>query len=68
MQSCLRTGDEKSAHLCLERLIARFGLENERVMALRGLYQEATAEDNAALERVLEDYESILARDQTNMV
>jgi ER membrane protein complex subunit 2 len=68
MQSCLRTGDEQSAHVCLERLTNRFGSENERVMALRGLFQEAIAEDDAALQRVLEEYDSILARDQTNMV
>lgn len=68
MQSCLRTGDEQSAHICLERLTSRFGSENERVMALRGLFREAIAEDDAALERVLEEYESILSRDQTNMV
>jgi ER membrane protein complex subunit 2 len=68
MQSCLRTGDEQSAHVCLERLTSRFGSENERVMALRGLFQEAIAENDAALERVLEEYDSILARDQTNMV
>ena len=68
MQSCLRTGDEQSAHVCLERLTSRFGLENERVMALQGLFQEAMAEDDAALQRVLSEYDSILARDQTNMV
>lgn len=68
MQSCLRTGDEQSAHVCLERLTSRFGSENERVMALRGLFQEAIAEDDAALQCVLEEYDSILARDQTNMV
>ena len=61
-------GDEQSAHECLERLTSRFGSENERVMALRGLFQEAIAEDDTALERVLEEYDSILARDQTNMV
>ncbi len=68
LQSCLRTGDEQSAQVCLERLVSRFGLENERVMALQGLLQEALAEDDAALERVLKEYDSILARDQTNMV
>ena len=68
MQSCLRTGDEQSAHICLERLASRFGSENERVMALRGLFQEAIAEDDVALGRVLEEYDSILAIDHTNMV
>jgi len=68
MISCLHTGDEKSAHLCLERLIKRFGASNERVMGLRGLYQEACAENNAALEQVLQEYENILKEDPTNMV
>src|SRR5450755_4230304 len=68
MQSCLRTGDEQSAHLCLDRLTSRFGAENERVMALRGLFQEAIAEDKAALQNVLDEYASILTQDPTNMV
>jgi hypothetical protein len=68
MLSCLRTGDEQSAHLCLERLTGRFGAENERVMALRGLFQEAIAADDAALKQVLKEYENILAKDSSNMV
>lgn len=67
MLSCLRTGDEQSAHLCLERLTARFGAENERLMALRGLFQEATAGDDAALKQVLEEYEAILEKDSSNI-
>ena len=66
--SCLRTGDDNSAHLCLERLIDRFGATNERVMGLRGLYQEAVAEDEAALEKVLQEYEHALAEDPINTV
>ena len=68
MIACLRTGDEKSAHLCLERLIKRFGDSNERVMGLRGLYQEACAENKTALEKVLKEYEGILGEDPTNIV
>lgn len=68
MLSCLRTGDEKSAHLCLERLTDRFGSDNERLMALRGVFQEATAENDAALQKVLDEYEKILAADSSNMV
>lgn len=68
MQSCLRIGDQQSAHLCLERLTSRFGSENERVMALGGLFQEAIAEDKAGLERILNEYDAILARDPTNTV
>jgi ER membrane protein complex subunit 2 len=68
MQSCLRTGDQQSAHLCLERLTSRFGSENERVMALRGLFQEAIAEDKSGLQRILDEYDAMLARDPTNTV
>jgi len=66
MLSCLRTGDDKSAHLCLEKLSDRFGPKNERVMGLRGMYQEAVAEDDRALERILEEYTTVLAEDPTN--
>lgn len=66
--SCLRTGDDKAAHVCLEKLIDRFGATNERVMGLRGLYQEAVAKDDAALETVLAEYEEVLAEDPANMV
>lgn len=64
--SCLRTGDEKAASLCLDRLSQRFGVSNERVMALRGLFQEAIAHDNAALKKVLKEYEKILVDDPSN--
>ena len=66
--SCLRTGDDKGAFLCLERLIDRFGATNEKVMGLRGLYQEAVAENKAALERILRQYDDILAEDPVNTV
>jgi len=66
--SCLRTGDEESAHLCLKRLSERFGEENERLMALRGLFQEAIAKDDAALKQILGEYENILKADPSNMV
>ena len=68
MLSCLRTGDEESAHLCLERLTARFGTDNEKLMALRGLFQEAVAQDDVALKQVLDGYETILKKDPSNMV
>ena len=66
--SCLRTGDDKAAHLCLERLIDRFGATNERVMGLRGLYQEAVAQDDVALNRILQEYNEVLADDPVNAV
>jgi tetratricopeptide (TPR) repeat protein len=66
MLSCLRTGDEQSAHTCLERLTERFGADNERLMALRGLFQEAVANDDVELKKVLEEYDVILANDPSN--
>lgn len=68
MLSCLRTGDERAAHECLERLILRFGDDNERIMAFKGLLKEADAPDNAALEKVLKEYDDILAKNETNIV
>lgn len=65
--SCLRTGDNKAARQCLEKLLARFGEKNERVMALRGIYEEAVAEDNKALNQVLVQYDGILKEDPTNI-
>lgn len=68
MLSCLRTGDEDSAHLCLKRLTERFGEDNARLQALRGLFQEAVAKDDAALKQVLGEYDRILVEDPTNTV
>ncbi|MCJ1438950.1 hypothetical protein MMC27_008340 [Xylographa pallens] len=65
--SCLRIGDDKSAYLCLERLIKRFGASNERAMGLRGLYQEAVAEDDAAFKAIYAEYGRILTDNPTNM-
>ena len=66
--SCLRTGDDKAAHLCLERLVDRFGATNERVMGLRGLYQEMVAKDEVALNKVLQEYSESVADDPVNAV
>ena len=66
--SCLRTGDDKAGFMCLEKLIERFGATNERVMGLRGLYQEAVAENDAALEKILKEYTGVLAGNPTNTV
>ncbi|KAL8694144.1 MAG: hypothetical protein Q9218_001141 [Villophora microphyllina] len=60
------TGDDKAAHFCLEKLAERFGTNNERVMGLRGLYQEAMADDNSALEQMLHEYDEILSEDSSN--
>lgn len=65
--SALRTGDETSARAVLERLEARFGEHNERIITLRGIYNEATAQSNSDLEKVFDGYEKILKEDPTNM-
>ncbi|KAI0408177.1 tetratricopeptide [Xylaria palmicola] len=65
--SCLRTGDDESAHQCLGRLVNRFGDDNERVMALKGLLKEATATDNAVLDLVLGEYDQILQENPPNV-
>ena len=66
--SCLRTGDDKAAFNCLEKLMDRFGATNERVMSLRGMYQEAVAKDDTVLERVLKEYNNVLDEDIVNIV
>lgn len=66
--ACLRTGDDKSAEVCLERLTIRFGPANERVMGLRGIFQEAVAEDKRELEKILDEYEKILRENPVNVV
>ncbi|KAL5121909.1 tetratricopeptide repeat domain-containing protein [Pleosporales sp. CAS-2024a] len=65
--SALRTGDETTANAILERFEARFGSQNERIITLRGLYNEATARSDADLEKVCEGYDKILSQDPTNM-
>ena len=66
--ACLKTGDIPSAYQCLERLVLRFGADNERVMAFEGLIKEAEASHNGELEGVLEEYAAILAENSTNIV
>ncbi|KAI1106131.1 tetratricopeptide [Jackrogersella minutella] len=65
--SCLRTGDDESAHRCLGRLVNRFGNDNERIMALKGILKEAGASDAATLDVILEEYEQILQDNPTNI-
>ena len=67
-QACLRAGDDRSAHLCLERLTTRFGASDSRVMGLRGMYQEALATSTEDLEKILQSYEKILRADPMNVV
>lgn len=65
--SCLQSADDKSALLCLERLTHRFGPSNERIMALRSIYDEAIAEDKLSLEICLKKYDDILSQNPVNM-
>jgi len=63
--ACLASGDDAGASLCLEALTDRFGKLNEHVLALRGLYEEATAKTDAELQTVMARYEKILNDDPT---
>ncbi|KAK0376973.1 tetratricopeptide [Colletotrichum limetticola] len=65
--ACLRTGDSQAAHQCLERLVIRFGNENERIMAFKGLVKEAEADNDGELAQVLKEYETILGQNATNI-
>ena len=65
--SALRTGDEASAAKILERLESRFGAGNERIITLRGIYNEATAQTDEDLEKVFDGYQKILVEDPTNV-
>ncbi|ORY16241.1 hypothetical protein BCR34DRAFT_557421 [Clohesyomyces aquaticus] len=62
----LRTGDDKSARLILDRLSSRFSPANERILTLRGIYEEALAKTPAELEKVFANYENVLRDEPTN--
>ena len=64
--ACLRTGDNEAANVCLDELTKRFGQgNNDRVLALQGLYEEATAKDDRELAEVMQSYNNILKEDPT---
>lgn len=65
--AALRTGNEVSARAVLARLEDRFGEHNERIITLRAIYHEATAQSDRDLEKVFDGYEKILKEDPTNM-
>lgn len=67
MVLCLRTGDDEAASECLERITIRFGDTHERVLALQGLYKEATAFDDAELQKILEEYNILLQENDANV-
>lgn len=66
--SCCRSGDSEAAHQCLERLVLRFGDDNERVMALKGMVKESIADNQGELTQLLMEYDSILGPEATNIV
>ncbi|KAJ4301294.1 Inositol phosphatase SIW14 [Kalmusia sp. IMI 367209] len=65
--AALRTGDDASARQILDRLTTRFGASNERIIALKGIYEEALAKDDKDLEKIFNDYEKVLKEDPTNI-
>ncbi|EWC46158.1 hypothetical protein DRE_04536 [Drechslerella stenobrocha 248] len=67
LMSTLRTGDDTSARLVLQRLSDRFGNSNARIMALQGMYDEAMATNPAQLEEVLKNYNEVMKGDPTNV-
>lgn len=64
--AALRTGDDAAARQILDRLTTRFGATNERMIALKGIYDEALAKDDKELEKIFNDYEKVLKEDPTN--
>ncbi|PYH47282.1 uncharacterized protein BP01DRAFT_355077 [Aspergillus saccharolyticus JOP 1030-1] len=65
--SCLQSGDDRSALRCIDILASRFGSSNNKVTALRGLHEEATAEGRPELVKCLHEYEVILSDDPVNL-
>ncbi|KAL4911639.1 hypothetical protein BDW74DRAFT_143353 [Aspergillus multicolor] len=65
--SCIQSADDKCALSCLERLGRRFGSSDERVTALRSLYDEAVAEGQSSLEQCLRKYDNILSQNPMNL-
>jgi hypothetical protein len=64
----LRTGDDQNAKQILDRLAERFGDKNERVMAYRGMWEEANATNEKELKQVLELYGKVMEADPANIV
>ena len=64
--AALRTGDDASARQILDRLTTRFGADNERMIALKGIYEEALAKDDGELEKIFNDYEKVLKENPNN--
>ncbi|PWY63558.1 tetratricopeptide repeat domain protein [Aspergillus heteromorphus CBS 117.55] len=67
MFSCLQSGDDKSALLCIEQLSSRFGVFDAKVAGLRGLFEEATAESEPSLEECLQKYDLAISENPVNL-
>ncbi|KAF9885121.1 hypothetical protein FE257_000698 [Aspergillus nanangensis] len=65
--SCLQTGDDESAHKCLDQLTQRFGPSNERIQGLRGLYEEAISGKPVDLEECLRKHNDALSENPMNI-
>lgn len=52
----------------LQKLTVRFGASNERILGLKGLYQEAVADGEKALERILHEYDQTISESPTSTV
>ncbi|GAM89261.1 hypothetical protein ANO11243_072980 [Dothideomycetidae sp. 11243] len=65
--ACLKTGDDDNALAAINALETRFGPDNERVQALRGMYREAVAKNDAELQAILDDYENMVKANEGNM-
>lgn len=61
----IHSGDTGTAQQCLRALTERFGKLNERILALQGIYDEATASDDKQLSDVLKRYDEIIAESPT---
>ncbi|PYH97011.1 tetratricopeptide repeat domain protein [Aspergillus ellipticus CBS 707.79] len=65
--SCLQSGDDKSASCFIEQLAGRFDTLDEKVTGLKGLFEEATAEDHSSLEQYLRRYDLLLSKNPVNL-
>jgi hypothetical protein len=66
--SCLRTGDDKSARMILDKLVERFGDKNERVMAYQAMMAEVKAETEQDAIKVLKELGDEIDSDPSNFV
>lgn len=61
----IQTGDFSLAKQCVEALTERFGKMNERIIILKGIYDEAVASNDTELKTILKRYEDIISESPT---